>query len=438
MSEVDSETLIKPVDLRGILKYVPLFRGHVFVLCLDGAIVDHDNFYNILLDIAVLKNLNVKVILVFGIAKQFEEILEKVDFSTSVNIRKNEPVSKEMIEVAIQACAKVSHSIMEGMSRCSLKCAQTNVVRSKRLGIVGGLDQCESGKFDKVDNDAIQRLFDDDVIPVFQPIAYSKDGSALLINANELAAELAVSVSASKLMYVTRYPGLIIKGNVDRNLSRDKLKRILDIDSNDIDSELRLKAHSILKALDGGVPRAHVIDGRILGALLTEVFDKVGIGTMVHSNDYQEIRPASVDDIHSIFNIINNASKSEAIVFKDLNAIEANISRFYVYEIDGSIIACVCLLNYEKENIFELSSLIVQPFYSGRGVGKKMVDFAVTKATDEKVKYIYALTTQTYEFFEKVCLFQEGSLADLPEVVKKEQAASTRNSRVVKRLIGAA
>ena len=61
------KSMIKPTDLRGILEYVPMFRDHVFVIALDGSLVAHANFQNVLLDIAVLRSLNIKVVLVYGI-----------------------------------------------------------------------------------------------------------------------------------------------------------------------------------------------------------------------------------------------------------------------------------------------------------------------------------------------------------------------------------
>ena len=65
---------IKPTDLRGILKYVPRFQGQIFVIALDGAIVADDNFGNLLIDIAVLRSLGIKVVLVHGIGQQIEEL----------------------------------------------------------------------------------------------------------------------------------------------------------------------------------------------------------------------------------------------------------------------------------------------------------------------------------------------------------------------------
>ena len=64
------ERAMKPTDLRGILRYVPMFRDHVFVIAVDGSIVSHENFANIVTDIAVLRSLSIKVVLVHGIGQQ--------------------------------------------------------------------------------------------------------------------------------------------------------------------------------------------------------------------------------------------------------------------------------------------------------------------------------------------------------------------------------
>ena len=69
-------TMIKPTDLRGILQYVPRFQGQIFVIALDGAIVADENFSNLLVDLAVLRSLGIKVVLVHGIGQQIQELSE--------------------------------------------------------------------------------------------------------------------------------------------------------------------------------------------------------------------------------------------------------------------------------------------------------------------------------------------------------------------------
>src|SRR5437773_12582687 len=74
---------MKPTDLRGILQYIPRFREKVFVLAIDGAIVTDENFANILLDVAVLRSLNIRVVLVHGAAAQIKALAEEQNVTPS-------------------------------------------------------------------------------------------------------------------------------------------------------------------------------------------------------------------------------------------------------------------------------------------------------------------------------------------------------------------
>ena len=118
------------------------------------------------------------------------------------------------------------------------------------------------------------------------------------------------------------------------------------------------------------MPRAHILDGRLFGALLNEIFDKVGIGTMVYSNDYQSIRRAVTADAHSIYNITQNGVRNESL--RELRKSPSKHDFDYlVYEIDGSIVACVNLKIYDNGDIAEIGSVYVQAFYQNKGVGRK-------------------------------------------------------------------
>ena len=80
---ITSDSLIKPTDLRGILKYVPMFSDQVFVIALDGSLIAHDIFQNVLLDIAVLRSLNIKVVLAYGIGHQIQSASKLKDIEIS-------------------------------------------------------------------------------------------------------------------------------------------------------------------------------------------------------------------------------------------------------------------------------------------------------------------------------------------------------------------
>jgi len=173
------------------------------------------------------------------------------------------------------------------------------------------------------------------------------------------------------------------------------------------------------------------LDGRLFGALLNEIFDKVGIGTMVYSNDYQSIRRAVPADAYSIYNITRNGVRSESLRDRSQASIEAGINDFLVYEIDGSIVGCVNLQTYEGGEIAEVGSVYVQAFYQNKGVGRKMVEFACADAKGRGAKRVIAMTTQANKFFAKVCAFNEGSVEDLPAERKADYETNGRNSKVL-------
>ncbi|HEX2100583.1 MAG TPA: amino-acid N-acetyltransferase, partial [Candidatus Synoicihabitans sp.] len=183
-------TTIKPADLRGILKYIPRFRDQIFVIALDGAVIADDALPNLLLDIAVLRSLTIRVVLVHGISVQLRELsdLRQVPIS---NADGTGPSDAATLDLAVRASSRVSHLILEGLTQNGLKCAITNAVRALPMGILKGVDYLFTGKVDRVDKDFLQYLINADIIPILQPIGFGPEGRALRINSDLLAAEVA-------------------------------------------------------------------------------------------------------------------------------------------------------------------------------------------------------------------------------------------------------
>ena len=101
-----------------------------------------------------------------------------------------------------------------------------------------------------------------------------------------------------------------------------------------------------------------------------------------------------------------------------------------MYEIDGSIIGCMHLRKYSDSPVTEIGSVYVQTFYQGKGVGKKLINYAIKLAHQDGTEKVFALTTKASEFFEKVCNFKEGKIEDLPLVRQEEYRINCRNSKV--------
>lgn len=424
-------TTIKPTDLRGILKYVPRFQGQIFIIAIDGSIVADDNFSNLLVDIAVLRSLAIKVVLVHGVSHQLKELAELRNV-TITNSDGTGVTDAATLDIAIRASARVAHLLIEGLTQNALKCASTNAVRALPTGIIRGVDQQLTGKVERIDKDFLMELIDRQVVPIVSPIGFGPDGKSLRVNSDLLAAELAEALHATKVIYLATALGLVIDGKVRQEVTLDVLQKIVQDEEARIAPESLSKAVHAIKAIETGTPRVHVLDGRVFDGLLNEIFSNEGVGSLVYSNDYAQIRKAKKSDVRMIYNLTRAAVRREELIFRSQQAIEKNIDQFFVFEIDENIIACVTLYFYpDKPQLAEVGSLYVMPFYHNRGIGKKMVEYAMIVAQERGATTILALSTQSFGFFTNVCGFEETTKEILPEARLKLYDESGRNAKVL-------
>ena len=429
-------TTIKPTDLRGILKYVPRFQGQIFVIAIDGSIVADDNFSNLLVDLAVLRSLGIKIVLVHGISHQIKElsVARNISISNSDGTGVTDPVT---LDLAIRASSRVSHAVVEGLTQNALKCATTNAVRALPLGIIKGVDQQLTGKVERIDKDFLTELIDRQVVPVVAPVAFGPDGRSLRVNSDLLAAELAEALQATKIVYLTPAPGLEIDGEIRREIAVDVLRTLIQEQPERIGASVQSKAVHAIKAIETGTPRVHILDGRIFDGLLNEIFSSEGVGSLVYGNDYAQIRKARKGDVRMIYNLTRAAVRREELIFRSQQALEKNIDQFFVFEIDENIIACVTLYFYpDKPQTAEVGSLYVMPFYHNRGIGRKMVDYACMVAKERGATTVIALSTQSFGFFSNVLGFEEATKEILPEARLKLYEESGRNAKVLVKRVG--
>lgn len=424
-------TTIKPTDLRGILKYVPRFQGQIFIIAVDGSIIADENFGNLLVDIAVLRSLGIKVVLVHGIGQQIQELaaLRGVQISDAFGTGVTDAPT---LDLAVRSASRVSHLILEGLTQNNLKAVITNSVRALPLGIIKGVDHQFTGKVERIDKDFITSLINDQVVPLVTPLAFGPDGRTLRVNSDLLAAELAEALHATKVIYLTPQPGLEIDGELNRQVAVGTLRQILEEHPEKISEISRSKALNAVRAIDTGTPRVHLVDGRVFDGLLNEIFSNEGVGTLIYGNDYQQIRKATRRDVRFIYSLTRAAVKREELLHRTQQAIEKNIDQFYVFEIDENIIACVTLILYPgKPPLAELGSLYVMPFYHNRGIGKKMVEYACMMAKERGAAKILALSTQSFGFFTNTCGFEEADKSILPDSRLKLYEESGRNAKVL-------
>jgi acetylglutamate kinase len=143
------------------------------------------------------------------------------------------------------------------------------------------VDIGQVGDVVEVRPDFVTRLLDDGLIPVVSTVARDGDGVSYNVNADTAAAALAIALGAEKLVVLTDVEGLYAdwpnRDSIIRTIGADRLRALVP----DLESGMVPKMEACLRAIDGGVPRAHVIDGRIPHCVLLEVFTDTGVGTMV-------------------------------------------------------------------------------------------------------------------------------------------------------------
>lgn len=430
MTEPTQDGTVNPTGLRGILKYIPLFQDQVFVIAVDGQIVADANFGNLLLDMAVLRSLSINLVLVHGIGHQLAELSEQRTVSIS-DKRGLGSTDEATLQLAVESSTRTAHNIMGRLSQLNLRAAAVNAIRAAPVGVVKGRDHLLTGKVDRIDHACLSHLIEKKVIPLVSPIGFDREGRSHRINSDHLATELAITLKAAKLIFLSPLQGLAIGNNLHRQIAVDELRGIVETDPESIEENTRSKAQHAIKAIESGTQRVHILNGQLPEGLLQEIFSNEGVGTLIYGNDYQQVRKATSLDARAIHNLTRNSVKREELVYRSREEIEQNIDNFHVFEIDENPVACAALTVHPEEGWAELSNLYVMPFYQHAGIGKRMVEFACREARRKDVKTLFALSTQSYRFFTSVCGFREGDRQTLPESRRAAYDESQRNSKVL-------
>ncbi len=421
---------MKPTDLRGILQYIPSYRERIFILAVDGAIVTDENFANILLDVAVLRSLNIRVVLVHGAAAQIARLGSEQGIVPS-DLVGTGITNPETLQLALVASSRLSHKILEGLSATDLRGATTNALRARPAGIIKGVDLEFTGRVERVDVELLHTLLAQGIVPVVPPLGFDGDGRTFRVNSDAAAVAVADALKAIKLIYMTSADGLFVKGELLRHVSVDELGALIQKQRDDFAPESLSKAENAAVACRAGIPRVHVINGREDEGLLAEVFSNEGIGTLIHANEYQQIRPAKKKDVQAIVALTRKGVESGELVERSRASIEKTLADYYIFEIDGNPVACVALHVEPDGRKAELACLFVNPSHEHQGIGHKLVQFVENKAREQGVSDLIALSTQAFAYFQSKAGFGEGGRDDLPPARREKYDRSGRNSRVL-------
>jgi amino-acid N-acetyltransferase len=423
-------------DLREILRYVPRFRDKLFVIALDGSVVESENFRNLLLDIALLRSLRIGVALVHGAAHQIRRLAEQTG-ATPSNLDGNGITDEATLRLALLASSRVSHELLEGLSATDLRGAVGNALVAHPAGILQGVDHLRTGKVERVDTGLLQSLLSADIVPVVPPVGCDGEGKSYRLNSDAVAVEIARSLQAVKLIYLTTNRGIPVLTpsetgeDVYRHLPVGEAELLVKRAVGEIPAGLLSKLEQAVRAVRGGVPRVHIIDGRVEEGLLAEVFSNEGIGTLIHANEYQAIRRAIKRDARAIYALIQAGVERDELVRRPRAEIERQVDDFFVFEVDRNPVACAALHLYPEHGKAELACVCVDPRFENQGIGGKLMHFAEAQARALGVETLFCLSTQTYNYFQHKGGFTAGTPDDLPPARRERYDKSGRRSLVL-------
>jgi amino-acid N-acetyltransferase len=421
---------MKLPELRGILQYVTRFRDKIFVIAIDGEILASDNFPNILLDIAVLRSLNIKVVLVHGAGSQIERAAAEQDIPVS-NSDGSGVVDAQTLQLSINVAIRLTNEVMEGLTQVDLRAAYANCIIAHPAGIIGGVDYQFSGKVEKVDTRCLELFLKEQIVPVIPPLGFDGEGRTFRVNSDLVALEVASALHAAKLIFLSTHDGLVLNGQRIGHVVGAEVEEVLRKNRSQLPPNLASKLEHAAEACQYGIPRVHLLNGTINEALLAEIFSNGGIGTMIYSNEYEQIRRVYKKDIREVISLIQQSVRNEELIRRTRAEILADIDDYWVLEIDRHIVGCVAMYAYPEQKIAELACLYVSRSSENQGLGRKLMSFVESLARQRGFDRIFALSTQAFVYLQQKGGFVEADAEILPPERRAKYEASGRNSRIL-------
>lgn len=417
--------------------YIHAFRGRTFVITFGGEAIRDSAFSNLIHDIALLSNLGIRLVLVHGARPQIEQRLQQAGhtmryiagarITDSVALRyAKEAVGEVRLEIEALLSMGLANSPMAGVR---IRLAGGNFVTARPVGIRDGVDFQHTGEVRRIDVEALRARLNDGNIVLVSPLGYSPTGEIFNLTALDVATEIATALQADKLLCLTEFKGVLNrKKQLIRQLRLSEAELLL-AQPKRLTPDAALHLHMAIKACRHQVRRVHLLDRHIDGALLQELFTRDGIGTLISADSFENTRPATIEDVGGILELITPLEAEGVLVRRSREQLELEINHFHVIERDGTVIACAALYPFAEENAAELACLAVHDDYQNAGRAAQLLDHLERVALRAGIKKIFALTTRTTHWFRE----RGFALAEIGALPVKKQTLYNfqRNSRVL-------
>ncbi len=417
--------------------YINAHRGKTFVLMIPGATLQHHNFANLIVDIALLNSLGVKLVLVHGARPQIESHLQSSglpsDISGGLRI-----TDRDMLTCVAQATGEARFQIEAALSMglpnspmhgAAIHVAGGNYVTAMPYGVIDGVDLQHTGKVRRINAAAIHQALNNDAIVLISSVGYSSTGEIFNLSCSDVATHVAAALGADKLICFIEDQGICDEDNqLQRQLTLEDCKRQLDKHIANPESDAYQALAAGYQVCQQGVPRAQIISYADDGALLSELFTRDGQGTLIHRDPYETVRRARLSDVGGILALLQPLEEKGVLVRRSRELLETEVYRFTVIEKDGMVLACAALYPFEDEKTAELACVVTHPDYQRGGRAATLLEHIEEQARQLGLNSVFVLTTQTAHWF-----IEQGFSGAAKEVLPQQKQALynyQRNSQV--------
>lgn len=411
--------------LREASPYIYQHRGKTFVIAFPGEVIEQDNFRRLIQDIAIISALGSRIVLVHGTRTQINQRLTLAgrvsQFHRNSRITTSEdiPLVEETVGcLRIRIEKLLSHALHQSsFTGKNINVCSGNYLTAKPLGIIDGIDYGYTGEVRRIDTDAIQGQLDTRSIVLVSPLGYSPSGETYNLDYEQVTVALAKELPyIDKIILLNDHalplPRELMAGDISHAThAAPFLKRIA-----------RLLHYS-------GIERVHLLDATQDGALLLELYTRDGVGSMMATEQFEQLRPASVEDISGILELIRPLEERGVLIKRSREQLELEIDNFHIIIRDRDLIACVALYDTADPQIAELACLAVSQQDRGGNRGDKLLKHVAQLAKTQGKNKLLVLTTQTTDWFRERG-FEKGSVDELP-ANKKSLYNYQRNSQIL-------
>ena len=281
------EESLKAKVLIEALPYISYFSGKYVVVKYGGsAMLDADLQKNVIRDVALLKLIGMKPIIVHGGGKEISKWVKlsgkEPEFYNGLRV-----TDKDTMEIAEMVLFKVNQELVAMMAQQGIKAVGLSGKDAEMMKVekkeVLGKDLGYVGNVTEVNTDLLEALIEDDFVPVISPIGLGEDYEGYNINADDTACAIASALNAEKLVFLTDIEGVFIDPEDKSTLisEMDLTQAHEFVDKGVVGGGMLPKLKNCIEAIENGVARVHILDGRLDHCLLLEFFTQKGIGTAI-------------------------------------------------------------------------------------------------------------------------------------------------------------